>query len=66
VAQSDPPRHATTDSRLGPSTRRPERRFRARGFGNRYGWPMRTMFTVYLLVVLTGLALYTAVGLAHL
>jgi len=27
---------------------------------------MRTMFTVYLLVVLTGLALYTAVGLAHL
>jgi len=27
---------------------------------------MRTMFTVYLLVVLSGLALYTAVGLARL
>jgi len=27
---------------------------------------MRTLFTVYLLVVVSGLALYTAVGLAHL
>jgi len=27
---------------------------------------MRIMFAVHLLVVVTGLALYTAVGLAHL
>jgi hypothetical protein len=27
---------------------------------------MRTMFALYLLVVIAGLGLYTAVGLAHL
>jgi hypothetical protein len=41
-------------------------RFRARAGGHRYAWAMRTMFTLYLLVVLAGLALYTAVGIAHL
>jgi hypothetical protein len=51
---------------LGPSRGGPSGRFRARGFGHRYAWAMRTMFTLYLLVVLAGLGLYAAVGLAHL
>lgn len=44
----------------------PSGRFRAPACGHGYAWAMRTMFTVYVLVIVTGLALYTAVGLAHL
>ena len=44
----------------------PGGRFQALPDGNRYVWSMRTMFAVYLLVILAGLALYTAVGVAHL